>query len=496
MNAMKLFAPFCLALLLAIGCNLAVGTLAERDNRPEDPPVYTTGAQVSIPMISGALLSKMNASFVPPSGGVSSQAILFATSAQFKAYQGETLIQTWLLNDNDGLTQIGGDGPPRLEAFFPIDAGENYTLEVEVFNSHVSASVPVVHGVSEPFDVLAGASTAVTITAVPANPIVLTDGIDWSGSIVTTPFYFVYSPQPNGDDDLVFTGIGGEAWFDVNVTGIDSNRFVRILSDPGAGADAIFLMYEPDGRIMEGANDPPAWSWGFLPDEVGGRGGTRAASMGAVPDDFQAVFGMVLTNRTGAQSSVPVTVRMDFLNRPYDTYTNTDLEENGPPDIEDFAQLPPYPANLTQIIFPSEGVDDGERLVHWVVFDGIAWEHPNLMEILPITVSITFDVLEAQHLIGFDAWEDNGELMVENAMLALLVGNPDPEGEDPTLYRPLMDEDFSVVANADGTTTLTFTIGVDTDGATAAGLAISSRYGGNQFTVSWSAPGEVHVGVE
>lgn len=496
MNAMKLFAPFCMALLLVIGCNLAVGTLAERNTLTEDPPVYISGAQVSIPMISSALLSKMNASFVPPSGGISSQAILFSTSARFDLYQGETLIQTWQLSDNDGLTRIGADGPPRLEGFFPIDAGENYTLEVEVFNSHVSVSVPVVHGVSEPFDVLAGASTPVTIIAVPAAPIEFSaDGATSTLSIVQTPFFFVYPPQPNGGDDVVFTGIGGEAWFDLDVTGGGPNRFVRILADPGSGADAIFLMYEPDGSLMEGSNDPPAWSWGFLPDQIGGRGGTRAAAMGAVPDAFRALFGMILTNRTGAQSSVPVTVRMDFLDRPYVAYLNTNIEGSGPPEPEGFELLPPHPTTLTQTIFRSGGEDDGERLVHWVLFDGIAWEHPNLMEKLPITVTITFDVLDPQHLVGFEAWEDNGDLTVKNEMLVLLVGNPEGE-DDPTLYRPLMDEDFAVVQHPDGTTTLTFTIAVDTEGATAAGLAISSRYSGNQFTVSWSAPGEIHVGVE
>lgn len=515
MRQVKIITGIGVALLLAIAaCNMGVGTLAENHGQPLEPgPTEPfTGARVTIPLISPGLLSAMNAGYSPSAGGISTQAILFATSAEFVLYQdGGGPIATWALSDDeDGLTTIGEDAPPRLEAFLAIDAGTGYTLEVTVYNSKVSSVESVVEGTSSEFAITAGVSTPVTILAVPSNPVIFaTDNETDSRSIAQTPYSFLHGGP--GEPDLEFTGFGGEAWYELDLTG-GADRFVRFRADPDGEADAIILVYDESGRMMEGSNDPPAWSWGFFPSDIGGRGGTRAGIIGPIQEDIVVYMGMVLANRTGATVLEDVAITMDILVRPFVAYDNAFPAGQELPSIEDFHLLEPR-VEVSQTVFRTErddnggngengdnggnsgnGEDDG-RLVHWFLLDGIGWGQEGLMETLPITVTITFDVLESGHLLGFDAREVNGDLELEDEMLLLLVG--DPEGEShPDLYRPIDDPEFVVTENPDGSTTLVFTAHVATEGNAAAGVAVSSRYAGNEFTLMWNAPGGAAVGVE
>lgn len=521
MRQVRIITGIGVALLLAVAaCNMGVGTLAEGSGRPLEsgPTEPFTGARVTIPLVSPGLLSAMNAGYSPSAGGISTQAILFATSAEFTLYQnGAEPIATWVLSDGEeGLTTIGEDGPPRLEAFLAIDAGDGYTLEVTVYNNKVSSVESVVEGKSAEFAITAGVSTSVTIIAVPSNPVIFaTDNETDSRSIAQTPYSFLDGGP--GEPDLVFTGFGGEAWYELDLTG-GADRFVRFRADPDGEADAIILVYDESGRMMEGSNDPPAWSWGFFPSAIGGRGGARAGIIGRIQEDIVVYLGMILANRNGATVSEDVAVTMDILERPFVAYDNAFPAGQEPPGVDDFHLLAPR-VEVSQTVFRAErdenggnggngdegdsggngdngdnGKDDG-RLVHWFLLGGIGWGQEGLMETLPITVEITFDVLESGHLLGFDAREVNGDFAVEDEMLLVLVG--DPEGDSPPdLYRPIDDPEFVVTENPDGSTTLVFTVHVATEGNAAAGVAVSSRYAGNRFTLKWNAPGEAAVGVE
>ncbi len=485
-------------LVLVVACNMGVGTSAGTQAQPPaaEPSELFTGAQVTIPLISSALLSATNAEYSPSTSEVSAQAILFATSARLELYQnGDDPVETWLLNDDDGLTTIGEDGPPRLEAFLPIDAGSGYSLTVTVYNSKVSSVDAVVEGTSEPFAVTAGVSEPVAIVALPANPVVFDPNGDTDSlSIAQTPYQFGQGGPE--DPDLVFTGFGGEAWYELDLTG-GVDRFVRFRADPSGDADPIILLYDDQGRMAEGSNDPPAWSWGFFPTDIGGRGGTRAGIIGPIQDDILVYLGMVLANRSGATGAENVGVTMDILERPFVAYENAFAAGQEPPGIEDFFPLEPG-TPVTQTVFGVENSGNGDgngRLVHWFLFDGIGWGEVGLMESLPITVTITFDVLESGHLFGFDEREVNGDFAVEDEMLVVLVGDPGSD-DSPELYRPLDDPDFEVTENPDGSTTLVYTVEVPTEGKAAAGIAVSSRYAGNEFTLRWNAPGGAAVGVE
>ena len=490
------FAGFALLIALIIAaCNMGFGTSARDVAAPPagaEPQEPLTGAAVSIPTVSTRLLSALNANYSPSGGELGAQAILFATRVDLALYQdgGAEPIETWSISEDDGLTTFE-DGPPRLETFLEIVAGSGYTLTAAVFNAKADSENPVVAGSSEEFSVIAGTNTPVSIVAVPVDPILFdADGAGVSLSIVQTPYEF------DTDDgfDIIFTGIGGEAWFELALEGAE-DRFGRIIADPGGSADAVLLLYDDEGRMFEGVNEPPPWSWGFFPNALGGRGGTRAAFMGDLFAAQNAFMGAVLLNRDELTSAADLALRLDFLERPQpaEPYPNA-LPASVEPDLEDFLDLP-VGEEITQIIFEDD--TDG-RMVHWFLLDGIGWGEDGLMDPLPVTVTITLDVLESDHVIGVEGGLDeengeNGELenLLEDIRLVLLAGNATLD-----IYVALDDPEFEVTENADGSTTLRFTADVITEGRDVAAIAVSSRFGGNQFTLSWNAPGGMMVGIE
>ncbi|TVQ37095.1 MAG: hypothetical protein EA384_12565, partial [Spirochaetaceae bacterium] len=350
-----------LALLVVVAaCNMGVGTFADKGSLPPPggPVEPFTGARVSIPLISTRLLSAMNADYAPSARGLAAQAILFATSVNFELYANgdPEALQQWLISDEAGMTIIGDEGPPRLEAFLPIDAGSGYTLRATVYNSKVSLAEPVVEGVSAEFTITAGVSTPVSIVAIPANPVLFGSHGDSAGlSIAQTPYQFG-DGGPN-DPDLVFTDFGGEAWFQLDLSGA-SDRYVRFRADPGGQADVIMLVYDDQGRMIEGSNDPPAWSWGFFPTEIGGRGGTRGGIIGSLQEDITVYLGMVLASRDEFTASGSVDVTMDILERLFEDYANALPAGQEPPGVEDFHSLEPR-TEITQIVFRADDQNGG-----------------------------------------------------------------------------------------------------------------------------------------
>lgn len=477
-----------------IGCNLEVGSIPDADEPISES--QRTGTEVSVPTISSGLLSALNAVYEPDTGEISTQAILFATEVQLELYQNDDYVREWHLTETNTIQE---DSPPMFNTFLEIDAGEGYRLEAEVYNNKVSAETPVVTGSSEEFGISAGLSTPVTITAIPFDPDVFsaTDGGPTSFSIAQTPFYF------QEESWIVLTDMGGEAWLELDLTTAE-DEYARILADPSDGADVIMMVYDEDGSMSDGVNDPPPSSWGLLPDDLGGVGGTRAGIMGPLEGDslgeaLTKYFALALLNRNEDTTTAAVEVEMDILVRPEpaDPYTNTVPASTEP----DFAQFLPLSAGdeITQTVFHSEG--EGP-MVHWFELEGINW--PEISEPVDVTVTASFDVFDSSHLQGVMELYD-GTDSVEVPMLALMAGSTAADAPPPQVYSPLEDPEYDVTILGDGSTQIEYTVSVDptipVEGedpveVDLAGLGISSRFAGNQFTVSWMATGDIDLSIE
>lgn len=511
-----------LALSVVLACNFGLNPMSPNDEsadpgteEPTGPVAPRTGVTVSVPTISARLLSELDAVYRPPvSGQLSAQALLFATGMEINLYEwaeGEypggtsTLVDTWIV---DATTSLGGDpsesgSPSTIEAFLDIDAGSGYTLDVAVMNANWSEVDPVVSGTcSTQFDIYPGQSTVVPIIAKPTAPIAPTVGTPDVLSIVQTPY--TYSTVPGEEGQMIMSDIGGEEWFTIDLTSetLPTDPYIRVIADPGGTADVALLIYDENGVYM--FEDEPGLSWGFVPAEFGGTGGTRAALMGPASgpggvDPFIGYMGVVVLDQTSAPAPLPTesaSVTMEIFDRPQpaEPYTNS-----VPADVEpDETQFLPIgvgeSAAITQTIFNNE-----MREVHWFLLNdtpetnGIDWTAPDLLNPLPITVTATFDVLDSEHILG--GFEE-GEMFVP--ALTLLIGDstsPDP----PDIYTPNNDTDFSVTEHPDGSSTIEFTIEVDTSTAsvtTMAAVGVSSRWMGVEYTLSWNAPGVVELIVE
>lgn len=497
-------------------------------NQPISPISSTTGALIKVPTISSRLLSVLNATYQPSStsaGGLSPSAILFATDVDVRLFQAtgdpenpEAQVNSWSLSAATSLGQPpaegGGDqqssGPSTLEQFLAIDAGIGYRIEVDVYNNLVSTEVAMVAGESTVFNVSPGRSTVVGITAVPVEPLSPTINSEGIGtfdvlSMAQTPYSFPADMENGGGP--VISGIGGEAWFALNTAGAVDGDYIRIIADPNCegAADAVLLVYNSAGQYL--LQSMPAMSWGFLPDSMGGQGGTRSALMGPAYHDgtaFDGYIGMVLLNRNSSVDVESVGVRFDLLQRPYppDGYANA-VPWGEEIAFESFVGLAAGATSAPQIL-----TQIPQRLMHWFKFDGIDWlltpqgEDPiPIGNPLEITVTATFDVLDQEHLVGGSReWVQQDGWSVEQFIpaLALVVGDMASENP-PTFYTPMEAREYNVTQNANGSTTISFTTDVDTTGASQtwlAGAVVSSRWSGNQFTISWSSPGEVIIVVD
>jgi hypothetical protein len=500
--------------ILAGACSLGLEAISAgpEESQPDtEVPVVVqnpgTGVMVSVPTISSRLLSELNATYEPsyvpaPSGGLSASAVLFATSVVVDLYQGgEEPIQTWSFDASSNLGQEPSEdqtGPVAIEAFLEIDAGSGYSMNVQVYNSNWrGGETAVVEGETDPetpFNIYPGQSTEVRILATPSDPIELTEDLPESVDVVQTPYEFSVDPENGGGP--VFTDLGGEEWFWMDLTSYSpgTDDYVRIIVDPASteSSDAVMLIYDSAGAYM--LQDEPAWSWGFMPDEYGGQGGTRAGLMGPALDyeletPFQGYMGLVIMNRDAGSLTETVSVTMELLNRPQPEVNYPNVFPLGEePDEAGFLEISPG-EEVTQTIFNEE-----QWMVHWFMLDGIQWGNPALMDTLPITVTATFDVLDSAQIIGGRSeWFDTGEGGVEIFVpsLCLMVGDTLSE-DPPATYGPVDDPFYNVTENLDGSSTVEFTIEVDTTvttETTMAALAVSNRWMGVEFTLSWTAPG-------
>jgi hypothetical protein len=365
-----------------------------------------------------------------------------------------------------------------IQDFQEVPAGFNYTIEAQVFNERVSSDLPVVTGTSDVFSVSAGESTEVVIIADPYQPTVLdTDGQIEAFSLAEAPYVF---NDPADEGDITFTDLGGERWFGLGVD-VVADLYARVVVDPGGNADAVLLQFEAGAIPDEGLD--PGLSYGFFPD---GGGGTRAAIMGPVDGDAQYYLAAVLMNRDGSTATESAELRFDTFVRPYQGYANA-VQTFTAPTTEEFEQLSPDAA-ITRELFHVEFSDNGpEQAVHFFEFS-IPWEHPDLEDLVTATVTMDLDVLEMNHLMGYES-EDG----FPGITLAVILDEDGMVDETSTFVAPLTDPGLVTTENVDGSTSVAFDVDIDTTVYSFAGLGISSIWPGNQYTLTWDAPGMLDI---
>ena len=513
--------------ILVLACDFGIGASYEEQQAPtsspadepvNEPVVLGQGAVVRVPALSPAVLAGLNATYNPgsgASGGVTSQAIFFATSVELELYNAEDVLideltldaDNWFFGDPDNYNGDNGEngngengnGAPAFRAFFPIEeGGSGFEIVAKVYNNKVVGTDPVVAGRSAPFTVQPGIGTPVSIIAEPVNPLNLGPGASsQSTSIAQIPYAFDPDWGGEGDGpDLVFADIGGEAWFELDLTGVGADSVIRVYGDPGGAADIIMFPYDHEGRLLDGR---PALSWGFFPTALGGAGGTRGVIMGALPPEAIDVMkhmyiGLMLGNRNGSGATQSATIYFELLDRPFEEFDNAFARGD---DADNFLALS-IGEQVTQTVFMLESGGNGDGpAIHYFLLDGIDWSDEDLLDPLPITVTVTFDALETEHVLGMvDEDEDD-----EAPMLALAVGT----GSAAVDFQPLeegifvaaMDPNYQVTEHPDGSTTITFVAQVDTSAVIdMAVIAVSSNFHGNEFTLSWTAPGEAIIIIE
>jgi hypothetical protein len=134
------------------------------------------------------------------------------------------------------------------------DPGADFRIEVEIYNTFVSNTVPVCSGVSEPFAITAGNLTEVAVTCVPISATALEVGTE-SSAIELEPGLY--------DCDNYSFVTGGEAWYSFVATSTSMEvitalgyivTFATAEGNPVAGDGSIV----PAMDILTG--DPPVFS--------------------------------------------------------------------------------------------------------------------------------------------------------------------------------------------------------------------------------------------
>ena len=124
-----------------------------------------------------------------------------------------------------------------------------------------------------------------------------------------------------------------------------------------------------------------------------------------------------------------------------------------------------------------------EPTVHWFLLD--LSDRQSQSRYYNVSITARFDVVEKGHVFGGVRGEDNE---FAHHMLALLTFDEDTN-DIANVYVPLDDTEFTVTE--DGLhTTVAFTARVAAQNvAPEAAIAVSSRFAGNRFEISWEPPG-------
>ena len=225
MNAMRIIKTICLiSVAILTACNLASmpdGTGTGPDTIPEANSGYVS---VSIPAIPGYLSDSLSAlrkpettptPFIPFSS--SSKAIGFAPYVEIVIDDG--IIQTPYYQNLDIVDPTG-----YASSTIAVPSGIGYTATVSVFNTAISNSVPMVTGTSEAFDVIAGTTSSVFITALPYSPKEL---------VIDTPDSVTGAIPTVSNDYFDVLSIGGEYWYKISAIAFSDLAAITITHNTG-----------------------------------------------------------------------------------------------------------------------------------------------------------------------------------------------------------------------------------------------------------------------
>jgi hypothetical protein len=218
------------------------------------------GVSVSMPALSPALAKALG--LVP-----TAKAAAKTESAVPRTYLGLNRIEMVLLDSNDAeistatiyLDQVNYV-TANAQGTLLADPGADFRIEVEIYNTFVSNTVPVCSGVSEPFAITAGNLTEVAVTCVPISATALEVGTE-SSAIELEPGLY--------DCDNYSFVTGGEAWYSFVATSTSMEVITTPIDATALGYIVTFATAEGnpvagDGSIVPAMDiltgDPPVFS--------------------------------------------------------------------------------------------------------------------------------------------------------------------------------------------------------------------------------------------
>ncbi len=208
-----------IAVLIYTGCSMGF--------EPEE--TKNVNLSIAVPSVSPALTAILSTAY----GRSASRAYLSATHIEVDLKNsGGTIIST-VSNDVNFFSAFN-----VLTAGLAAAPGNDYSVDVRIYNYSNSTENPVVTGSSALFNVSAGTTTDVSVTCNPAVPVLLAENTETEEIDLSLTTFNL--------DDMSFI-FGEEIWFEVNATSLAYNQltFELIPTDP-VKTGALALVFPKD----------------------------------------------------------------------------------------------------------------------------------------------------------------------------------------------------------------------------------------------------------
>jgi hypothetical protein len=246
-------------LMLVSGCSgllSFLGFVEEVDSASEPggsvgvtpAPESLTGVRVGVAHVAPWLAELL----APPSrrqeytdaGLLSSQALVSADIVEVIVYDAGG---TEILRETRTLDLAN----PTASLDVVVPSGDGYTVEVNVYNTDVSDTEPVVSGTATGVSVTEGGLSQVSITCTPSSPVSLDEGVP--ESLTVTPWVL--------SQDAGLVSVGGELWFE-----LAAPAGGNVLFDPAlpAGYSYAASVFDSTGALLPEHN-----LYGSLPRDSG-----------------------------------------------------------------------------------------------------------------------------------------------------------------------------------------------------------------------------------
>jgi len=233
-----LFTVLLLAAVLIIGCSNGLNIAELNSSGAEEGSVKVRVPLVN-PLVAEAFgMSGSSTSTLTSSKALDSKAFMFATRIDF-IFTGDSTVTRSVT-----ITEVSEPG--MYEASFDDIPEGDYELEVEVYNSKVSTSTPVVEGFS--IDMNAGGGRHFTVTSsgtdydipIGCSPVGPTPLTEAEGTLTVDSGVVPFQFNLDDPDDIE---IGSEHWF--AVTPSTGTTLGHLKVEPSDNAMAIVIMYPP-----------------------------------------------------------------------------------------------------------------------------------------------------------------------------------------------------------------------------------------------------------